>query len=145
MTAPGRRSSGITASASTPPPTGRVAAPAKATRPFIPTRNPGVISPWMQSSAAIDENAVPIRTDRASPRRAPETVRTTAAAAARPALMPSAKKWKPLGISTCVSPKKWMMAPGTTAHAASRASRETVRCRRRRPIAKSYRTPLDGS
>ena len=48
--------------------------------------------------------------------------------------MPSAKKWKPLGISTCVSPKKWMTAPGTTAHAASRASRETVRCRRRRPI-----------
>ena len=100
----------------------------------MPTRKPGVISPWMQRSAAMDEKAVPISTERASPRRAPDTVSTTAAAAARPALMPSAKKCTPPGISTWFPPKKWIAAPGTTAQAASSPSRETVRCRMRRPI-----------
>ena len=82
----------------------------------------------------MDENAVPISTERASPRRAPDTVSTTAAAAARPAVMPSAKKWTPPGISTSLWPKKWIAAPGTTAQAASSPRREAVRCRTRRPI-----------
>ena len=36
--------------------------------------------------------------------------------------MPIAKKWTPLGISTSLSPKKWMAAPGT--HGARREQAE---------------------
>jgi hypothetical protein len=83
--------------------------------------------PWIDSSAAIEENAVPIRTERASPRRAPATVSATPAAAASPALTAIGRKWTVPEICTSVSPKKCTTAPGTTAHAARRASRETVR------------------
>jgi hypothetical protein len=85
------------------------------------------MSPWIDSSAAIDENAVPIRTERASPRRAPATVRATAAAAASPALTAIGRKWTVPEICTSVSPKKCTTAAGTTAQAASSPSRETVR------------------
>ena len=85
------------------------------------------MKPWTASSAAIDEKAVPISTERASPRLAPATVSATAAAAASPALMPMAKKWMPLGNATSVSPKKCTVAPGTTAQPASRPRSDTVR------------------
>jgi hypothetical protein len=96
-----------------------------------PTRKPGVVSPWIDSSAAIEENAVPISTERPSPRRAPATVRASAAAAARPALMPIGKKWTALGICTSVSPKKCTTPAGTTAQPASRPRSDTVLWRSR--------------
>ena len=70
---------------------------------------------------------MPITTERASQRRAPTMVSATAAPVASAALMPIAAKWTTLGISTSLPPKKWMVAPGSTAHAASRPRRETVR------------------
>ncbi len=126
-TALGRRSSGIAESASTAPPTGRVRAPENATSPLSPTRNPGVVSPWIESIAAIEEKAVPIRTERASPRRAPASVSARAAAAASPALIAIGKKCTAPGIWTSVSPKKWTTAAGNTAQPASRPSSDTVR------------------
>ena len=126
-TALGRRSSGMAESASTAPPTGRVSAPEKATSPLSPTRKPGVVRPWIDSRAAIDEKAVPISTARPSPRRAPASVSTSAAAAAKPALIAIGRKWMAPGICTSVSPKKCTTAAGTTAQPASRPRRDTVR------------------
>jgi hypothetical protein len=53
------------------PPTGSVAAPVRATTPFISTTKPGLARPWTKRSEAITVNAVPTSTARASPRRAP--------------------------------------------------------------------------
>jgi hypothetical protein len=88
---------------------------------------PGVVRPWMASSAAIEEKAVPIRTERPSPRRAPTSVRASAAAEARPALIAIGRKW--IAPSTCTSlpPKRCTIPAGSTAQAASRASSDTVR------------------
>ena len=60
----GRFTDGNAASASIAAPTGSVAPPVKATRPFQPTIIPGVASPCSASSAAITEKAVPTRTVR---------------------------------------------------------------------------------
>ena len=61
----GAAAPGMAARASTAPPTGSVSAPEKATRPLSPTMKPGVVRPWIDRSAAIDEKAVPISTARA--------------------------------------------------------------------------------
>ena len=76
--------SGSAESASTAPPTGSVAAPEKATTPLSPASRPGVVRPCTASNAAMLEKAVPTSTARGSPRRAPTTVRATAAPAAEP-------------------------------------------------------------
>ncbi len=91
-TALGRRSSGMADRASTAPPTGSVSAPEKPTRPLSSTRKPGVVRPWIDRSAAIDEKAVPTSTARPSPWRAPKTVSARAAAAAIPALIAIGRK-----------------------------------------------------
>ena len=60
---------------------------------------PGVVRPWIDRSAAIEENAVPITTERASPRRAPAIVSASAAVAASPALIAIGRK--------CTLPSIW--------------------------------------
>ena len=97
--------------------------------------------PWIDSRAAIDEKAVPISTARPSPRRAPATVSVSAAAAARPALIAIGRKWTAPGICTSVSPKKWITAAGSTAHAASSAEERDRPLSQQMGHSDPYRTP----
>ena len=57
---------------------------------------PGEARPWMRSSAAIAENAVPTRIVRASFRRTPTSVSASEATVARSALSVTDQKWNPL-------------------------------------------------
>ena len=75
--------------ARTAAPTGRVAAPVNAITPFCPTSTPGVTSPCTARIAAMIVNPPAMTTVRASPRRAPIVIKTSAAAAAASALTPT--------------------------------------------------------
>ena len=72
-TRPAARAPGAPRAPARAPPSGSVAPPVKATTPLFPTRTPGVVGPWRQSSAAITENAQPTRTARPSFARTPAT------------------------------------------------------------------------
>ena len=78
-----------TDSASTAAPTESVAAPVTEMRPFMPTRTPGVMSPWTASSAAMSAKPPATTTVRASFCLAPAIMRKTAAAIATRAVTPT--------------------------------------------------------
>ena len=87
-----------------------------------------MVRPWIDSRAAIDEKAVPIRTARPSPRRAPASVSASAAAAARPALIAIGRKWTAPGI--CDLGLAEEMHHGSGQHGAGREQAEE----RHRPL-----------
>ena len=78
-----------TESASTAAPTESVAAPVTEMRPFMPTRTPGVMSPWTASRAAMSAKPPATTTVRASFCLAPAIMRKTAAAIATRAVTPT--------------------------------------------------------
>ena len=83
------RGNGSTENTSTIAPAGSVAPPVIATTPLLPNHTPGVEKPWSASRPAMTANAVPTTIVRVSPRRAPITVRPTAAITATSALEPT--------------------------------------------------------
>ena len=119
----GLRSAGSTLSARIAAPMGSVPAPVNATTPFISAITPGVAIPCSASSAAITENAVPMRTVRPSRRRAPTIVIVPAAAVRAREVMPTPAKWTMPSMET-MSPANMCSRSGGTA-AANAASAST--------------------
>src|SRR5262245_14334127 len=127
FTVSGRRRTGRTLSARIAPPTGSVAAPEKATTPFMPTRPPGVVRPCSTSSAAMTQNALPTSTARPSRRRAPTMVSAAADTVATKAPIATPQKCTPPPKYTFSRPTKWSSAGGTHATKAASANMGTRR------------------
>ena len=124
----GRRMAGSAVRASTAPPAGSEAAPARAITPLGPTMIPGVASPWISSSAVMVENAAPSRTVRPSLARAPAIVSQTEATAATSAPVATSAKWTQEAKWTSRPPTACSTAGTPTAHAQMSASNPRGAC-----------------
>src|SRR5262245_12536225 len=124
----GLRRAGSAVNASTAAPTGSVAPPVKAITPLSPISTPGVARPWIASSEAMTENAVPTTNVRPSPRRAPWIVSASAASAAVSAVSPTPSKWTWFVNITCRCPNARWSANGISAASVPRMRTGTT-CR----------------